>query len=517
MLLRPAPARPIRVAVAKGARAADSPELAIDQERAEALALADPRVARLLAGNAFDFLYAVPLGQAESASWRAPRPGPGCQANTCAHVTFYDYTDGGTVEAVVELASGRVVDAWADPTARPGASQTVLPHALAVAAADPQVTAVLGEIKPGDLMMVPMSAWLAGEACHHDWCVDLTFLAPDGSGRVFHVLVNMETEKVARVFYTRGRPDRAYTRPTLQGPRFENGCHEQYDWNVCWEMTAHDGLNFSDATYDGRLIFRSAKVGQVEAWYATWPGGYRDEIGFRSSVPPHLGTLVNDLGDGFEVRQLYTEFLRWPNCICCYRYEQVIRFFANGAFELRFVSHGPGCDDLSIYRPFWRIDLELDNRPNEAVWTFTGNQWQEMAGEEMLPLFQELSPGGEKLFTASGDLGYYWRPVATDPLGLDEGRLFMLRWNENEGDGPIHTGPADTFQPPAGYLDGQPLASENVVLWYVPILKTKKSVPYWCVPDPEPAFSPCEAILRVEPTNDLPQPSLITPIPSPPL
>ena len=74
-----------------------------------------------------------------------------------------------------------------------------------------------------------------------------------------------------------------------------------------------------------RQIFSSAKIGQIEAWYPSWPGGYRDEIGFAATVPPFGDTLINDLGDGFEVRQIFTEFTRWPNCICCYRYEEIMR------------------------------------------------------------------------------------------------------------------------------------------------------------------------------------------------
>ena len=54
------------------------------------------------------------------------------------------------------------------------------------------------------------------------------------------------------------------------------------------EMTAHDGLNFYDAKYNGKEIFSSAKIGQVEAFYPSWPGGYRDEIGIQASVPPNL-------------------------------------------------------------------------------------------------------------------------------------------------------------------------------------------------------------------------------------
>jgi cytochrome c551/c552 len=209
------------------------------------------------------------------------------------------------------------------------------------------------------------------------------------------------------------------------------------------------------------------------------------------------------LGDGFEVQQLFTEFLRWPNCICCYRYEQIIRFYDNGAVEPRFISHGPGCDDDSVYRPFWRIDLDLAGPENDEVWFWEDGRWQEGTTETSLDQFDEQSPDNHKLFTAGGGLRYYWQPIRTDPLGGDDGRLYLLQFDEEEGVGPTATGPADTFWPPGQWLNGEQVSGGNYVIWYIPILNTRWMEPWWCVPDPEPDFSPCEAILRLEPGGPL--------------
>ncbi len=118
-----------------------------------------------------------------------------------------------------------------------------------------------------------------------------------------------------------------------------------------------------------------------------------------------------------------------------------------------------------------------------------------------------LSPSGDKLATFDEDLHYRWFMEPTDPLGLDEGYLFLLQFNENEGEGPITTGPGDTFIPPRQWINGDPLSGENIVLWFVPLLKQKKGGPYWCLPDPEPTYSPCEAILHAQPGEELKQPT----------
>ena len=485
-------------AVSKGSKLLEdtaSWETAVDQARARELALADEGVDSILSGKDFGFLFALPLTSMES---RRLIDG-GCEDGACARVSFYDYSGGGTVDAIVNLDTDQVVESTVHRDARPGASLQVVPRALAIAAADPRVTEVLGDVRKAEPVMGPMSGWLMDDDCREDWCVDLTFAAPDGSGRTFHVFVNMEREEVARVFYSRSRPERVYEQPAAQVRTWDDGCHEQYGWNVCWEMTAHDGVEFRDATYNGDSIFSSVKIGQVEVFYPSWPGGYRDEVGFAASVEPADGTDVTDLGDGFEVRQLFTEFLTWPNCVCCYRYEQILRFYADGTLDLHFISHGPGCDDPMIYRTFWRIDLDLDGPENEELLVWEDGQWVEAETEMSLPLFESLSPEGEVLITGAGQFRYRWLPLPTDPLGDDDGQMFLLRWNEDQGEGEIVAGPPDSFWPPGQWLSDESLPGENIVIWYIPILNGKKGDPWWCAPEPAPDFSPCDAEMRIEP------------------
>ncbi len=470
------------------------------EEMAQAVFEQDPAVENFLQQREHAFIQAVPLSEGESRRWAA------CAVDSCAHILYYNFEDKGTIEGVVNLRSGQAIDLWQDRGARPLASTNNLRAALEIAAADQRVTDVLGEISADDLMMVPMNIWLLDDDCLNDWCVDLTFHDPVGSGKIFHVTVNMEQQAVARTFYTRGRPARPYRDITPQRNAFSDGCHEGEGWAVCWQMTAHDGVEFYDAQYDEKTVFSTAKIGQVEVWYPSWPGGYRDEIGFSASVPPYFDTELEEFDGGFTISQLFTEFARWPNCICCYRYEQIMSFYEDGTFEARFVSHGPGCDDLSIYQPMWRFDLDLDDPNGDEVWVWETDQWREAEAEEELELIldRNLSPEGQKVATFDGDLHYRWSYIPSDPLGLDEAKMFLLRWQELEGENPILTGPANTFQPPRQWIDGDAVSGENVVLWYVPLLKTKKGGPWFCMPEPGEEGTPCEAVLRVNPAEELP-------------
>ena len=500
-----------QVAVSKGGRALDffdEGQLSVDQAIARGFAQSDIKTAGLLNDGDFGFLYAFSMTERESTAWQRN----GCKPGKCSLVTYYDYADGGTLEIVINISKGEVIDFWRSPDSRPGASPNAVPRAIAIAADDSEVRSVLGDIRQAESIMAPMSTWLTDNSCNDNWCVDLVFNSPDGSGEIFHVIVDLELGKVARTFYTRGRLERYHQETFQREPNFEDGCHLEYEWEICWEMTAHDGLNFYNASYQGESIFTSAKIGQVEVFYPSWPGGYRDEIGQGASVRPYYGTQVNDLEEGFEVSQLFTEFLSWPNCICCYRYEQKMRFFADGSFEAGFVSHGPGCDDLSTYRPFWRINLAGVSAESGGIRFWDAREWLEAEKELELPLFERLSPGGEILYTFREEGGYSWIPELTDPSGEDDGRIFVLAHNELEGDGPIATGPADSFWPPGQWLDGEPLSGDNPVLWYVPSLQTHHGDPWWCMPDPEPDYSPCNAVIRAE---KLQQPKDAAPTPTP--
>jgi hypothetical protein len=498
----------IAVAVAKGKQIYDMTALSkveLNQLDMQTAVLTDPEIAQSIAGHDFGFLDAVALGAGEAAAWQDQ----GCQARNCAHIALYDYDAGGTVNAILNTDTDTIIARWFDSDAYPGGSEFVLPKAMEIAAADPGVQAVLGDLGDPEPAMIPMSAWLMDDDCRQEWCVNLTYHDPAGSGKIFHIFVNMEQDKVARTFFTRGRAELPVAAPQPQRYDFSDGCQEDlYGWNVCWEMTANDGVNYYDASFEGTPIFDSVKIGQVEAWYPSWPGGYRDEIGFRGSVPPFGPTEFTDFGNGFEVRQLFTEFTHWPNCICCYRYEEFMRFYEDGRFQIGFVSHGPGCDDLSVYRPFYRIDLALDGRGNDDVWAWDINHWVEVAEEtEFHPFVDDLSPDNEKLATFDGDTHYRWQMFRSDPLGLDEARVFLVNYKEGEGDGPIPPGPGDVFMPPRQWIDGDPVSGEDPVIWWVPLLKTKKSNPIWCQPDPEPGINMCETILEARPAGELVQPT----------
>ncbi|VAW31299.1 hypothetical protein MNBD_CHLOROFLEXI01-3725, partial [hydrothermal vent metagenome] len=113
------------------------------------------------ADSSLIFVNAVPLSVGEARPW----VDLGCTANNCAHATYFDQENGGTVNNIISLPDNTVLASWTDGLARPAGSQFVAEAAIAIAANDPAVTAVLGDIGAGNPAMIPISAWLADGSC----------------------------------------------------------------------------------------------------------------------------------------------------------------------------------------------------------------------------------------------------------------------------------------------------------------------------------------------------------------
>ncbi|MFZ0545007.1 MAG: hypothetical protein WAM60_06200, partial [Candidatus Promineifilaceae bacterium] len=169
ILILARPQTPEAILVAKGGQAYTDwvvPETAAIENQARDIALENDQIQTMLSDD-YGFLYAIPLGEGEIEPWQSR----GCQAGDCAQVTFYDYQTGAAVEAIVTLAAKQVIAGWMDYDALPGASRQVLPRAWAIASADKDVTAIIGNVRTAEPVMIPMSTWMLEGPCQFSWCV----------------------------------------------------------------------------------------------------------------------------------------------------------------------------------------------------------------------------------------------------------------------------------------------------------------------------------------------------------
>jgi hypothetical protein len=96
----------VPAAISKGSRLLEnieSSEGGVDQAKARELVLADESVQSLLSGKDFGFLGANPLTSMESRHWSNGGCTDSGADGACARVSFYNYSEGGTINAVVNL------------------------------------------------------------------------------------------------------------------------------------------------------------------------------------------------------------------------------------------------------------------------------------------------------------------------------------------------------------------------------------------------------------------------------
>ncbi len=76
---------------------------------------------QLAANQQIQFINNIPLTPGEARHWQDT----GCKRDNCTHLTLYNYTTGGTIEAILNTNTNQILSQWADTLARPGASRHI--------------------------------------------------------------------------------------------------------------------------------------------------------------------------------------------------------------------------------------------------------------------------------------------------------------------------------------------------------------------------------------------------------
>jgi hypothetical protein len=314
---------------------------------------------------------------------------------------------------------------------------------------------------------------------------------------------------------------------------------DEQGWSGRYALTDSDGLKLWDLAYQGRVVLRSAKLVDVHVAYdparllaqirggaAPSEGdaapiddpGYSDGVGcptfsqsaVLASGPPARRPLIEQ-GEvrGLEIWQTFKSPL-WPS-YCNYYYVQIFRLYADGRFQVLAGNAGRGCGDFGTYRPVLRLAL--------APEALTLSEWQGGG-------WQSWEREGWRLQDAQTtytDEGYQYRVMGEDGAGwyLEPGRgqfvhnrgdnayVYLTRYRAEEGEqdlGAIGSCcRSDEQQGPEQYLNDEPVAGEELTLWYVGQMRN----------DATPGDEYCWADRR--PTNlglyeDVPFPCLIGPM-----
>ncbi|WP_420645699.1 hypothetical protein [Candidatus Leptofilum sp.] len=499
-----------------------------EQQEAQSLALADPRVQELTSGQRSEVFGVRRMGQQFTQASAA------CATAVCYQVEIYSFDENFTVTAVVDTDAGVVHDVLHQPNMQPGINQRLASRALQLALNDPGVIEALG-YRPEQADMAPVAAGLRGSTCDQGHlCAGPTFRV---GNRILWAIVDLTTETVTALRWTNVSDDGSFIPYKPDGDFCpQSGTASRDGWELSYETTGTDGLRVYDVTFQGRTVLTSASLPE---WHVDYNGeytfpGFFDVTGCGGSgggfpIPPFGETEVLDLLDGstvigFEVVQDF-RMSQW-GAACNYRYGQRYQFFADGRFRVVVGAYGRGCgDDVEweqpVYRPVIRIDVAVNGDANDGFAIWEGTQWAFQDTETYRTPYD--SPGfGPHQLTANNEAwllvdgsghGYTIEPGLGQfgDGGMDDTPfIYITQHKPEEGDtdlpifsppGPSYCCNDDHLQGPDIFVNDEPIG-DNIVFWYVPQLTTDR-VPAaedgdglfcWTVNgEPDPETYPCFA------------------------
>jgi|GEM_PF-681306 len=521
--------QPDGIARGKSAAIPLAGDMTAEQQQAQELALADPRVQAYTAGHrseVFGVRQVLAHGYTDQAA--------ACAAADCRQVEIYNFDENAAVKALVNLDTGSVLDVLFTPGEHPGINKRLADRALDIAVNAPEVIEALG-YRPTNSTTAPVPGDLAGTSCDGTHlCVAPTFRVAD---RILWAVVDLTDDTLAGSGWTNPLPEDGDAVPFIPEGCPTPGAVDRDGWTLAYGVTGHDGLEVANAAFNGVDVFSSIKT--VE-WHVHYVGdwGFRDSTGCSGGgggypIYPYGPTHVFDLLDnqnnviGFEVVQDF-RMGNWGNG-CNYRYDQRIQFFTDGRFRTVHGAYGRGCAIDGTYRPVTRINIAVNGEEDDNFAYYDGANWVELATEDFrLPYFDPQFPGNGpheltpenvswRVTDANGG-GYYLEQdlgqFPQDPTGRGAAPfVYATLHHPNEGDtdlggiGPCCNG--DHQQGPELFINGESIANENLVLWYVPQMVTDVTPDdYYCWTvsgQPNPETYPCFAGPMFHPISSEPE------------
>ena len=448
-----------------------------------------------------------------------------CQKHTCYQAEKYNYVTNSTTRAIVDVDDKAVLSVQNYSNMQPDISLRLTRIAQQIAINAPEVIKEL-KYTPAikDMSMANVRAALKESPCENSahLCVAPTFADHQNQEALWAIVDLTDLKLAAAKWAGLGKT----TTPACISERslqnrviMKNYCQketvlEKNGWQFDYRLTGSDGLEIRNASFQGDMVFTSAKIVDWHVSYQQKKGvtldttveayiegrrvefnrddddnyffGYNDAMGcpmFSTSVVlPFNGPQTRDLTDsndqttGFYITQDFRN-PKWPMA-CNYRYENRFEFYNDGSFRVVGGNKGRGCGDNAIYRPVMRIDMAIDEK--ETFYQYNQQQWQQW-NQEQQHIYSKESVYLEnkylyKITAQNNDQqGYYIEPNRgqfSDSSRGDFATLFATLFKPEEGDQDLLTlgsccnlkqEGVEPFQDPVESIDG-----ENIIIWYVP-------------------------------------------------
>ena len=453
-----------------------------------------------------------------------------CQKHRCYEVKKYNFVKNSTTIAFVDLDHKKVLEVNHYMNMQPDISLRLKRIAQAIALNAPEIKRELKEQpRIEDMSMANVRGALQGSPCENSehLCVAPTFSDHKNEQALWAIIDLTELKLSSAKWAGLGKT----TTPACVSERslqnryiMKNFCEkdtllEKNSWKFLYRLTGSDGLEVIDASFQGKPVFKSAKI--VD-WHVAYEGkgsvdnnadvqmagrqvefvqgekekfffGYNDAMGcpmFSTSVVlPFNAPLVKSLYDknkhkvGFYLTQDFRN-PKWPMA-CNYRYENRFEFFEDGSFRVVGVNKGRGCGEEAIYRPVMRIDMALAKKEQFYKYDASWNKWfvEQSDFQKDAKVYKE----NKYLYkiTDMQNRGYYIEPNRgqfNDQSMGDNATLFVSKYKENEGSKDLLTlGSCCNLEEDGveRYIQqNESIDGENLVIWYVPRIKNDARVGY---------------------------------------
>ncbi len=444
-----------------------------------------------------------------------------CPADACYRVEMYNFFFNLSSVAFVDTQAKKVVALSQYSDAQPDLNKNLIKLAIEIAKNSDLVKKELSEAGGANTQptMSEIKTSLKNSRCErsHHLCVAPTFVVGD---KALWAIVDLTDGDLVGTRWTElgssGPPIEITERQLENEFVFSQFCEKSQHfakggWQFDYQITSSDGLQLTNVKFKDKTVMKSAKLLDWHVSYSTRENfGYSDAIGcplFSSAVviaydgPQTQAIKTKDSNEesGFAFVQDFRQ-PPWPTP-CNYRYEQRFEFYKDGRFRVAAADYGRGCGTDGTYRPVLRIDIETSGGGEEQFAQWDGSAWKSWDKEQWNLqeantqytkegyLFKVNNPQGQGFYVepnrgqflngsgqsdnSKGDFAYTY--ITVNHADKDEAKSDMVTigscCNTNHQQGP------EQFMQPA-----EPLAKQNLVMWYVPQIKndgTKGSEYCW--------------------------------------
>lgn len=421
-----------------------------------------------------------------------------CSAANCYRVDIYSHFDNSSILVFVDPAQQTVLSVNRQHYSQPDLPPRLIELAKAIADASPEVKAVLaeqaGKVKAGKAEFKTALNDSMCERSHH-LCVAPTYVFENDA---LWAIVDLTEGKLVGTRWTdlgSSGPRAVVTERSLENEAtFHQYCQQinqlrQDGWSMDYVLTGSDGLQLTNVRYQNQVVLKNVKLLDWHVSYSSREGfGYSDAIGcplFSSAVviaydgPKSEPIVQSGETVGFAVVQDFRQ-PPWPTP-CNYRYVQRFEFYKDGRFRVAQADFGRGCGTDGTYRPVVRIDLDAGQEGVDSIAEWKANSWLPIQTEQWRLQDQaELSSEGYQYrLTGKNGQGYYLEPGRgqfNDGGRGDHAFTYVSVRKPYEGEQDTVTlgscCNADYKQGPEQFIEpAEPLAAQDLVLWYVPQIK----------------------------------------------